>query len=98
MDPLSTFSLVSSIIQIVDFSAKAVNKCREIYKNGVASENEALEEMARHLTDLDRELELPDRNAKDEVSVLALKCSNTARMLVPELEKLKIDGQPRKFK
>ncbi len=92
MEPLATFSLVCGIIQIVEFSTKAVKQCREIHKNGSLSENEQIEDMARHLTELRTELDLGDQSNRDDVLDLGSKCSSTAQELVAELEKLKVKG------
>ncbi len=92
MDPFATFSLVCGVIQIVDFSIKAVKQCQEIHKNGSLSENEQIEDMARHLTDLRTKLDLGDQSSGDDVLDLGSKCSSTAQDLVAELGKLKVKG------
>ena len=96
MDPLSTFSLVCGIIQIIDFSSKAVKKCREIVKDGALAENTEIEELAKHLLNLPGELHLTDHGDMDDIVKLGTDCSNTARELVAELEALKVDEPPRK--
>ncbi len=92
MDPVATFSLVCGVIQIVDFSTKAVKQCREIYKNGSLSENEEIEDMARHLADLRTNLDLGDQSRRDDVLDLGSKYSSTAQDLVAELGKLNVKG------
>ena len=96
MDPTVAFSLVCGIVQLVDFSAKVVKKCHELYKDGVSSENREAEEMASHLTDLRANLDFPDESVGNDLLDLATKCSRTAEELVAELEKLKVDGPHRK--
>lgn len=96
MDPFTAFSLLCGIIQVVDFGTKLAKKGRELYKDGAASENMELEEMATCLTGLRTSLDLTDRGSVDEIVHLGTKCSDTAQELVAELEKLKIDGPKRK--
>ena len=107
MDPLTAFSLACGVIQVVDFSTKIVGKCRELYKHGTSCENKEIESMARHLTDLATDLELPNTvqslgspsqlyHDDQELLKLAQQCSETATQLKTELEKLSIQGQRRK--
>ena len=112
MDPLTAFSLTCGVIQVVDFSAKIVGKCRELYKDGASSENKEIESMARHLTDLATDLTVPDtilpnifQNPgsapqlypdEQELRKLAQQCSRTAAKLIDELEKLSIQSRHRK--
>lgn len=62
MDPLTAFSFVWGIIQVVAFGTKVVKKCREVYKDGSLLETEDIEEMAKHLTDLRTGLVLPSQS------------------------------------
>ena len=96
MDAVSAFSLVCGIIQIVDFSAKAVKKCQELYKNGVSLENKEIEEMAKNLIDLRKTLDLKDQDDAEDIFILGSKCSSTAEELLTELERLKVKGPHRK--
>lgn len=101
MEPLAAFSLACGVIQIVDFSIKALTMCKEIYEHGVLSEYEDVEAISNHLTDLRKDLRLPtpgdteiplDKRLLD----LATKCSATAAELVTKLRDLRIDGPRRK--
>jgi len=96
VDPLTAFSLACGIIQVVDFSTKAVKKCRELYKDGSLSENEDVEEMATHLTGLRTRLILPSQSNEDELLDLGEKCSDTAQALIVELQTLKVNGPYKK--
>ena len=96
MDPYAAFSLVCGIIQLVDFSTKVVNKCHELYRDGVSSENKEAEEMANHLTDLRAKLDFPDEGVDKDLLYLGSKCSSTAKELVAELDKLRVIGPHRK--
>lgn len=96
MDPFAAFSLVCGIIQVIDFSTKVVKKCHELYRDGVSSEDQEIEGMARYLTDLGQNLDLSNRGDNDEIMDLGFKCSRTAQELVAELGKLKAHGAHRK--
>ena len=107
MDPLTAFSLACGVIQVVDFSTKVVVKCREIYKDGASSENKEIESLAKHLKDVYMELDSANAVVKpgpmfqlhrddQDLQKLAQQCSETAKELITQLQKLKIQGQPRK--
>ena len=107
MDPLTAFSLACGVIQVVDFSTKIVVRCRQIYKEGATSKNKEIESMAEHLTGLATDLELPstiqnlgfaNQRYRDDQELLELagQCSETARELINELQKLSIQGRQRK--
>lgn len=96
MDPFNAFSLACGVIQIVDFSIKVAKKCHELYKDGASSENEEVEDMVKHLTDLHKNLDLTDQDGLDELTDLGLKCSKTAKELIAELQKLKVNRPHRK--
>ena len=107
MDPLTAFSLACNVIQVVDFSMKVVVKCREIYKDGTSSGHKEIESMAKHLTDLFTDLDsasavpnpgpMPRLYHDDQdLRNLAQQCSETAKELTAELQKLSIQGRPRK--
>lgn len=104
MDPLTAFSLVCGVIQVVDFSIKTLSKCKEIYHEGSLSQYQELEDLTKHLVDVREKLELPAANksiersaASDEQSLLEVadQCSETADRLVEQLHSLKIEA-PRK--
>ena len=98
MDPLSAFSLACGVIQVVDFSTEVVKKARELYKDGNLSQNKEAEEMAIQLTQLRSSLKLPTHRDRDDTELLKLgeKCSDTAKDLVTELQKLKVSGPHKK--
>lgn len=37
MEPLTAFSLAAGVLQVVDFSFRAIKTCRELYKDGSVS-------------------------------------------------------------
>lgn len=58
LDPLTALSLASSIVQLVDFSAKVVSESRQIYQAGSAIQNDELEIISNDLLDLVKTVEL----------------------------------------
>ncbi|KAM0797539.1 hypothetical protein BDR22DRAFT_862620 [Usnea florida] len=96
MDPLTVFSLVCGIIQIVDTSMEIAKKCRELYKYGASSEDREIENMAKHLTDLYGHLDPRAKDSPGELKDLYSKCSDTAKQLCTEVQTLKINGPHRK--
>ncbi|KAL8869683.1 MAG: hypothetical protein Q9174_004086 [Haloplaca sp. 1 TL-2023] len=100
MEPVTAFSLVAGVIQVVDISFKAVARCRELYKDGSLAEHQETREITNALLQASRELNdfltgLSAPQAKDDVEVFALskKCSTIANDILLELEKLKPDRQ-----
>ena len=107
MDPLTAFSLTCGVIQVVDFSARIVVKCRQIYKDGATSEHTQMKSMAEHLKALATDMKLPSTvqglgsanqlyHHDEELLKLAERCSETATELINELQELSIQGRQRK--
>ena len=104
MDPLSVFSLVCGVIQVLDCSIRSAAKCKEIYDNGITHEYGELEEVAKHLDDLESRLNLQKshqdatrlQNSVDKLSQIAEECSKTAKELLSKVHTVKIEGPRRK--
>ena len=102
MDPVTAFSLACGVIQVVDFSIKVLAKCKEIYDHGALSEHQEIEEITKHLADLQIDTSLPQSSgiaqtpADRELWELAKTCSATAEQLVAKLQNLKIEGPHKK--
>ena len=102
MDPATAFSLACGVIQVVDFSIKVLDKCKEIYDNGSLSEHQEIEEMTKHLTDLRIDVSLPQSSGitqtqyERELLELNKECSATAEQLVTKLRTLRNDGPHKK--
>ena len=107
MDPLTALSLACNALQIIEFGAKMIAKCKEIYKDGALAENKEIEFMAKHLTNLSTDLKLPESFPSAEsvqqgyqedknLLKLAQHCSETANELICELQKLGIQATHRK--
>jgi len=99
MDPLTAFSLACGILQVLDFSAKLLSQCREIYKKGSFSENDEIETITTHLSTLNTDMQPPSSPTSStqtvgdkELMQLSEKCSELAKELVAELQSLKVGG------
>ena len=101
LDPMSALGLACNIIQIVDFSLKAVTKFRELYKDGASSEDRELEDMTVRLKGLRANLVTVDRTIgqsrpvfvdDQDLQALADECCKTADKLTTELDTLKTSG------
>lgn len=97
MDPVTVFSLVCGIIQVVDFSTKVLSTSKELYDKGSLTEHENLGIMSARLINLRSDLltksqqssTIPVQPGRQEIVELAGRCSQTALELHDELEKLK---------
>ena len=99
LDPMSAFGLACDIIQIVDFSLKAVAKFREFYNDGASSENRELEDTTVRLKGLRANLVTVDPTTRQsrpafvddrELQALADECCTTAEELTAELDSFKV--------
>lgn len=95
MDPLTVLTLACGVIQIVDFSAKILKKCQEIYDHGVFTEYQELDFLARHLTGLQTGLSIPEPSqiygrpqapGGEGIQELANQCSSTAVGYIPGID------------
>ena len=50
MDPVTAFSLAVGVLQVIDFSFKALNTCREVYKDGSLAGNRDTEDITEALS------------------------------------------------
>ena len=105
MEPLTAFSLVCGVIQVVDFSTRTLLKCKELYQEGSLSEYQELEDLTNHLVDVRDKLELTTvkqnaviLGAAEDQSLLEIagQCSKTADNLVEKFRSLKIEGLHKK--
>lgn len=101
MDPLTAFSLACGVIQVVDFSLRALAKCNEMYRDGVLSEYSELEESTKRLTSLQDVLQLhgnvsstnDPQTSQDKILLeVARACSATAKELTAKLGEMRIQG------
>ena len=105
LDPMSALGLACNIIQIVDFSLKAVTKFRELYNDGASSENRELEDITVRLKGLRANLVTVNPTTRQsrpvfvddrELQALADECCRTADELTAELDTLKVSGPHKK--
>ena len=108
MDPISSLSVASAIIQFVDFGSKLVDRGRRIYKNGDGTLAEYVDKevAVSHLNHLNENLQdsiggiSTRRIAKRDRALydLCSKCRNAGNELLDHLVALKVDGSHRKWK
>jgi hypothetical protein len=101
LDPLTSLSLASSIVQFVDFGTRLIAESQQIYyaAGGALKENVELEEIATDLKSLSHNLKsnpfldvkLPSNNGIG-LQDLASSCMNVADELLSVLQDLKIQG------
>ncbi|KAM0169656.1 hypothetical protein ACHAPC_011243 [Botrytis cinerea] len=100
LDPLTSISLASAIVQFIDFGSKLVADGREIYKNGTLTYHEELDLITKDLRNFTEEIELrlvpPTAILADELALreLAIKAKELADQLLTVLNTVKsTDGQ-----
>jgi len=49
MDPVTAFSLAAGVLQVLDFSLKALSKCKEIYKDGSLAQHREAKTITEYL-------------------------------------------------
>ena len=107
MDPLTALSLACNVIQVIDFGATMIAKCKELYKDGASAQSKDIESMAEYLANVSTDLKLPETSPSAEsaqqgcqedekLAKLAQQCSEIANDLIRELQKLAIQGTHRK--
>ena len=70
MDPVTAFSLVAGVLQVVDLSIKALSKCREITKDGSLAQHRDTEEIANLLCKCDHQFPTLPRDPLREVTIV----------------------------
>ena len=100
LDPLSAFSLASSIVQIIDFSIKLIEHGHELYDKGALAKNSELEQATEDLTLLSEALasspklgldgkQIPYNSDEVALQELAQSCQTLGQELLSILETLK---------
>ncbi|KAL9027675.1 MAG: hypothetical protein Q9196_003840 [Gyalolechia fulgens] len=89
MEPLTAFSLAAGVLQVVDFSFKAIKTCRELYKDGSVAGHRETVEIADALD------QASTLHSSDDLDILgqSKKCSKLAEDLTSELNKLRLDDR-----
>ncbi|KAH7409565.1 hypothetical protein BKA64DRAFT_400156 [Cadophora sp. MPI-SDFR-AT-0126] len=96
LDPLTSISLASAVVQFVDFSVKLVSAGHELYEQGSLADNDEVEKITQDLANLTEELGA-DRPApaqqlsQDEIAIkqLAGSCKELAEEMLAVLTTLK---------
>lgn len=105
LDPLTALSVVSSVIQIVDYGCKLVSRTQEIYHSasGATKENVTKAEITKDIQNLYKDLTIKDNgfqrlNTDDIVlGKLIDKCNEAARELLQLLAELQVPLGPTKW-
>lgn len=98
MDPVTVFSLVCGVIQVVQFSAKVLSTAKDLYEKGSLAEHEDMDFMSERLIKLRSELSTrrdecsntAEEPGQKAILDLAGRCSQTALELHDKLEKLRV--------
>ncbi|CZR61311.1 uncharacterized protein PAC_11207 [Phialocephala subalpina] len=106
LDPLTTLSLASSIIQIVDCSTKLITNGIELYKKGSLSLNDEIEQttddlksLTEALSAIPRQISPADQNVKPlsnqerSLQQLAISCSEVGDELLDVLKRAKMQSR-----
>lgn len=100
MEPLSSLSVASSVIQIIDFSSKLWRKIKELHESGNSSNNASLLSEAKRLCALYSSLnglltpQSLSRNlspTEEAIVSVCSDCDDVAEELIKTLEKLSIN-------
>ena len=104
LDPLTSLSLASSIIQLVDFSSKLLSKSTELYRSTALLEYVELETIAADLNRLSvnlssTSLQTAKPTSGDEAALkhLAVRSKNVSDELIAVLQDLKVRSPHRKW-
>ena len=101
MDPVTAFSLVCGVIQVIDFGTKVLVKCRRLHKEGSLEGHKDIEDITEHLVnareDLDRRGDAHSMGAQlspsdKRLSTIAKDCSAISAELLAKIQSLKISG------
>lgn len=100
MEAVATLSLACSVVQLVDFSLKATDTCRELYKAGSTRNHKAIESQATELRKLCASVESTLQQASGGTTLsqdsqnlqqCATRCTDAAAELEDAFSKLRIN-------
>lgn len=106
MDPVTALGLVSNVIQFVEYAAKLISGCHDLYRsaNGALDDHNALETVSQNLKSLAQDVQPSKRspNAKqsrveEELQLACEECIKVNQKILELLEKLKVNGPNRKW-
>lgn len=98
MDPVSAFALACNVLQIVELSLKAAQKCKEIYRTGSLSEYDEIEKLTTNLrsanTDVESHISKTNLSPTDvRIKKLAIEANDNATALIVIFSQLKLIGK-----
>jgi hypothetical protein len=100
MDPLTTVSLASNVVQFLDIAARVVSKSSEVYhsSSGVLRENADLESVTADLKRMADKLKQSRDPGDTDLVKLSSECYDVAEELLVALNKAKVKGSNTVFK
>lgn len=105
MDPFSALSLVTNVVQLIDFGTRVVSASFELYSPDGTSANKELETIINDLTKIcagleqrndQKDAQIPSKSEQDLIQ-LSLSCKKLGEELLSILHKLKVSGPHRKW-
>jgi hypothetical protein len=99
MDPVTVIGLVSSIIQLVDFSGQLISKTAQLYRSAdsALAENLDIEAATKDLTQLNEKLKASVATGDAALEQLCNSCNAVGDELLGALSKLKVNGKQPKW-
>jgi hypothetical protein len=101
MEAFAVISIVSSIVQLVDFGASCLSSGLQLYRStdGVSDEHEAIGIATQHLAVLNTQVRTADWSHTDQaLQNLCNQITSTTTELLGALKKVKVTGKKTKFK
>ncbi|KAL8838850.1 MAG: hypothetical protein Q9170_001972 [Blastenia crenularia] len=100
MDPVTSFALAAGVLQVVEFSLKAVKTCHELYKEGSLADTREAQDVMDELAKATDRLSITTNQAttplsQDDLEMVDLsdKCSKLSKDLHKELDNLTVNRQ-----
>lgn len=100
MDALAAVGLVGNILQFIDFSSKLIARANQLYNSneGALLENIDIEKTTNDLSVLSNKLMNNLSVESTALQNLSLSCNAIAATLLEKLQKMKVKGQPTRWK
>jgi hypothetical protein len=99
MDPVTAVGLVSSIVQLVEFSGQLISKSVQLYRSadGALAENLDIEAVTNDLTQLNEKLKASAVTGDAALKKLCNSCNAVGDELLEALSRLKVNGKQQKW-
>lgn len=102
LDPFTSLSVATSVVQFIDFAAKLVSQAGEIYSSadGITVEYAELDAVARNMVQLDQDLRRGEGTTglDRETREICSACRTSAAELIEAIDGLKSQGAKSKWK